>query len=68
MSDDIHELLKQHTEQDAENFKRIDAKLDEIHGTLSRYKGFIGGVVFTVSALATAIALAVSYFGLHFHR
>lgn len=36
----------------------ILAKLDSIERTISKQKGFIGGIVFMVSCLATAFGMA----------
>jgi hypothetical protein len=40
----------------------IDRKVTAIAAEFSKYKGFIGGVVFTVSALWAVIILGINYF------
>lgn len=66
MSEDsvLEKLLAAHTEQDREQFEKIDQKLDqltrdvaELKSTVQQYKGFIGGVVFLATALWAIVAL-----------
>lgn len=40
----------------------VEVKLDSLLKTVLRYKGFIGGVLFTLTALGTAIGTLISYF------
>lgn len=45
----LEEMLKKHAEQDEKAQKEITDRLTAIEGTLKRYQGFVGGVVFIVS-------------------
>lgn len=36
-------------------------KLDALTESMTKYKGFVGGIMFTFSALATALGIAMSY-------
>lgn len=42
--------------------KELEDEVKKISTQLTRYKGFVGGVIFTVSCLATAVSLAWSHF------
>jgi hypothetical protein len=44
-----------------EKVDQLSDKMDEFSNTLTKYKGFMGGVMFTFSALATALGLFFSY-------
>ena len=62
----MEKLLAAHTEQDREQFDKIDAKLDqlqaevvELKASLRQYKGFLGGVIFVISALWAALTFFV---------
>lgn len=52
---------REHFEQLAQAVSRINDRLDSIDAKLSKQKGFLGGVVFVVSAL-WALALAAMKF------
>ena len=58
------ELLREHMLQDRESFGKLEAKLDalsvDLHALreeLVRYKGFVGGIVFLVTALVSVFEL-----------
>ena len=62
----MEKLLASHTEQDREQFAKIDAKLDqlqaevvELKASLRQYKGFLGGVIFVISSLWAALTFFV---------
>ena len=66
MSEAMEKLLAAHTEQDREQFDKIDTKLDllqaevtELKASLRQYKGFLGGVIFVISALWAALTFFV---------
>ncbi len=41
---------------------KLEERVDRIENELARYKGFVGGVVFIVSALFTALMFVKDYF------
>jgi len=52
----IEEQVKAHGKLDDKRFKQmesLDAKLDKIDNELSRYRGFVGGILLIVTALVT---------------
>ena len=56
--DDLHDLLKEHTDQDKDQFEALHkqleqciAKLSKVESLLGRYQGFVGGAVFVVGAI-----------------
>ncbi len=68
MAEDFEQLLRAHTEQDRQSFEELKrevlagrADVAELKATVIRYKGFVGGIVFTVSALGTALGLAIAW-------
>lgn len=53
------------TKEERDRLDRLEEKVDALTEQFSKYKGFVGGVIFTVSALwAVAIAM-FSYFKSH---
>lgn len=68
-------LITEHTKQDADNFDalheeivvlraevtKLADKLSTLSQTITSYKGFVGGVVFVVSALFTVIAVVARW-------
>lgn len=61
--------LEDHMERDEENLTEIRRDLFELRNDVKamrdefmKYKGFIGGVVFVISAIAAAIGIAIAYF------
>jgi hypothetical protein len=66
---DAHaQTLAKHTEMDAEFAKEIRTDVvalrvqaDRIEKVLAQQKGFIGGIVFVVGAIFSALGLAVLY-------
>lgn len=65
----IEQRFEDHMGRDEENFSEIRSDLLEMKGDVkamrdefNKYKGFIGGVVFVISAIAAAIGLAIAYF------
>lgn len=59
----VEELLAQHTRADAENFKKLDEKLDSIEAALTALKiqaakdrGFIAGVSFVVGGIVALVS------------
>jgi len=64
----IERILELHTAQDAQNFdelkleiKEMRKEIAELKELVGRYKGFLGGMVFVISAIAGAVALAISW-------
>lgn len=64
----VEEILAAHTEQDRESFEKLNAELKamrkdvaEMRNEFSKYKGFIGGVVFVVSAIGAALGLLIAW-------
>lgn len=64
----LEALLEQHAKQDADNFELLRGELAGLRTdvraateAITRYRGFIGGVVFVVTALFAVVALVVSY-------
>ena len=56
--DDLHDLLREHTDQDKDQFEALHkqleqciAKLNKVESLLQRYQGFVGGAVFVVGAI-----------------
>lgn len=45
-----------------ERLTAIENKVDKIEQDLSKYKGFIGGILFVFSSVFTVLGLAISYF------
>lgn len=50
---DVDTLNGQHTE--------VIKKLDSLLETFTKYKGFVGGIIFTLSALSAALGTAISF-------
>lgn len=57
----IVQIIRANDKQD-EHLDQIETLLQGINHKLDRQKGFIGGVIFIVTALATAIGLALQWF------
>lgn len=60
MSDDLHErvaVLETRVEDSLVLQGRILSELKGIHGELTKYKGFIGGVLFVISGIITLLLL-----------
>lgn len=71
----VEDILKEHTAQDRLSFEKLSSELAEqrqemaelrkdvieVKLALQKQKGFFAGVVFVVSAIATAIALGISW-------
>jgi len=62
--DDLHDLLKEHTDQDKDQFEALHkqleqciAKLNKVESLLQRYQGFVGGAVFVVGAIWAVLEL-----------
>jgi hypothetical protein len=53
--------LEVQSEQNTEMLKDIDAKLTALSDQFLRHKGFMGGVIFTVSALWAVILVGVDF-------
>ena len=53
--------LEAHFADDAKNQAEISAALTEIRTTLEKQRSFVAGVVFVITAIAGAIAIAVNY-------
>lgn len=58
--------LAEHTKQDADNFAKLNERFDKleeqfklVHDELTRYKGFVGGVVWVVGALFAVAVTAL---------
>ena len=47
----IEVQLSSHIRDEEEHMRSMDAKLDRIELELSRYRGFIGGIMFIATAL-----------------
>lgn len=41
--------------------EQIKEKQDTLLQNFTKYKGFVGGILFTISAIGTAIGMAISY-------
>ena len=49
--------VEQHIKDDKHAHEAIEEKLDRIERELSRYRGFIGGILFVVTAVVTFLRL-----------
>jgi hypothetical protein len=47
----IEVQLKSHIDDEEEHMRSMDRKLDRIELELSRYRGFIGGIMFVATAV-----------------
>ncbi len=54
----IETQLSSHIEDEDEAMRSMDAKLDRIELELSRYRGFVGGIMF----IATAVVAFFKFF------
>lgn len=62
----LEQQLAEHTRQDADNFDKLNVRFDKleaqfklVHDELTRYKGFVGGVVWVVGALFAVAVTAL---------
>lgn len=62
MSDGFEKMFYEHLKDDKAFQEKILAELSEIKGTFKLHAGFVGGIVFLVSAIATVIGLAIAWF------
>lgn len=53
--------IEDRLERYEENQKEIKSIVSDIHSELSRYKGFMGGVLFVFSAMGAAITLIFKF-------
>lgn len=60
--ENLCERFEIHAKHESEQFEEIRASLNGIHQQLENNKGFIRGIIFTVSALVTGIGLIFNYF------
>lgn len=58
-----HKAIKDDIDQLRGDLKELEKNQKDILKELSRYKGFIGGVLFTFSALGAAIGMWFKYKG-----
>jgi len=45
-----------------DHMNRGEREMEEIRSSITKYKGFVGGIIFTVSSVATAIGLFLGFF------
>ena len=57
--------LEAKAEYSGELLQDIDNKLSDLSTQFHKYKGFMGGVIFTVSALWTIVLIAVDFLWKH---
>lgn len=71
----VEKILADHTQQDATNFGRLDERLDRLEtdvkaikaaqdatlAELTRYKGFVGGVVWVLGGLFAVAVAALTF-------
>lgn len=57
-----HEIIKKDIDDLRSDLKELEKNQRTILTELNRYKGFIGGVLFTFSAIAAAIGMWFKYF------
>lgn len=55
-------VLEVHTAQNTQLLSDIDKKVTALSDQFLRHKGFMGGIVFTVSALWAAVVLGFEFF------
>jgi len=53
--------LEVHSEQNTATLGDIDKKLTELSDQFLKHKGFIGGVIFTVSSLWAIVLVGIDY-------
>jgi len=53
--------LEVHSEQNTATLSDIDKKLTELSDQFLKHKGFIGGVIFTVSSLWAIVLVGIDY-------
>ena len=53
--------LEVQSEQNREMLKDIDAKVTSLTEQFLKHRGFIGGVIFTISAMWAAIGLGIEF-------
>lgn len=58
----VHQALFDRLDDQQEQLDTICKDVSEIKGTIRQYRGFIGGVIFTVSALGAAIGAVATAF------
>ena len=58
-----HEIIKKDIDDLRDDLKELEKNQKQILTELNRYKGFIGGVLFTFSALGAAITAWIKYRG-----
>lgn len=46
---------------DEDRVEELEKRIQAIENQLSKYKGFVGGIVFVVSGLVTFITLAIEF-------
>jgi hypothetical protein len=61
MSDISHKQLKDEIERLETELQRVSNNQDKLLSEWSRYKGFFGGIVFTISAISAAVGLLWDY-------
>lgn len=57
------EVIVKHMEEEDEKWETIKTELQAVKSTVAKYKSFLGGVVFTVSALWGIFLVAIKSLG-----
>jgi hypothetical protein len=53
----VEEILSAHVEQEGGQLEALAAKMDSIELELSRYRGFVGGILLVITAVVTFVKL-----------
>lgn len=59
--DSLEDALLEHMEKESVDREKIEASLKSLHDTLTKYKGFVGGVIFVVSAIWAVVAVFLKF-------
>ena len=59
----VEVALNAHVEQEDAQMGEVVSKLDTIELELSRYRGFVGGILLMVTAIVTFFKFGLDYFG-----
>lgn len=59
---DLIALFKEQREADAVRWEKMDKRMDKFEGLITKYRGFLGGIFFTISALWTVGLIALKFF------
>lgn len=60
--------LEEWQERDMELTKQMAVDMSAIRSELTKYKGMLGGVIFTVTAIASFIGMVKGWFTIHWMK